>query len=399
MSIYEALEAEATEDARRPRSDHPKGFEPGVDFDTDSGLPKSATVSSDAQINDPEDHRKLIEEKTRLTIPQGLVVKLERLTLQDGGDTPRWWYKYAFVPTSKSAGYEPIDPVALLTGLRKGRKTPKSYYVGEDATFVLVWSDWQVGKLEGGGTKAFIERFHNSLDQAEARIKELQKIGRNMGRLVIFGNGDLVEGCTIFNNQVWQLDCDMRTQMNVAVAAVLEGLDRLAPLFDQVIVMAVGGNHGENRIKGTKVNSHDNRDVEMFEHAALAASRDTRLEHVQFNLAQDDLAKTLDLHGWIYAITHGQVFGYGSGSIEQKAYRWYSGQAAGHLPAGDAHVLITSHYHHEASTNWGACLWVQSGHLDGGSRHFSDGHGHISKPGMLSFVVTPDTRLQDRQVL
>jgi hypothetical protein len=256
-----------------------------------------------------------------------------------------------------------------------------------------------VGKLEGGGTEAFIERFYHSIEQAEARIKELQKVGRNLGRLVIFGNGDLVEGCTIYGNQSWHIDCDMRTQMNVAVAAALEGLDRLAPLFEEVIVMAVGGNHGENRLEGRKVNNHDNRDVEMFEHVALAASRDEALKHVQFNLALEDLAKTVDLHGWIYAITHGQVFGYGSGSVEQKAYRWYSGQAAGHLPAGDAHVLITSHYHHEASTNWGACLWVQSGHLDGGSRHFSDGHGHISKPGMLSFVVTPETRLQDRQVL
>jgi acylphosphatase len=344
-----------------------------------------------------EDHRKLIEEKTKLTIPEGLAVKLERLTLQDGGDTPRWWYKYRFEPVGRTKA--DIDATALLKELRKGRKAPKSFYVGEDATFVLVWSDWQVGKSEGGGTEAFIERFEAAITHAEARIKELQKIGRNMGRLVIFGNGDLVEGCTIYGNQSWHLDCDMRTQMNVAVAAALEGLDRLAPLFDEVIIMAVGGNHGENRLEGRKVNNHDNRDVELFEHVARTAARDPRLEHVQFNIALDDLAKTVDLHGWIYAITHGQVFAFGSGSVEQKAYRWYSSQAAGHLPAGDAHVLITSHYHHEASQNWGACLWVQSGHLDGGSRHFSEGHGHIARPGMLSFVVTPDCRLQDRQVL
>lgn len=394
MSISDALEAEAEENARRPRFDHPKGFEPGVDFDVESGQPKAATVSSDVQV---DDHRALIEEKTQLKIPDNLQVRLERLTLQDGPGDPKWWYKYTFVPTARAKA--DIDPVAILKGLRKNRKAPKSYYVGEDATFCLVWSDWQVGKIEGGGTEAFIKRFEAAITHAEARIKELQKIGRNMGRLVIFANGDLVEGCTIFGNQSWHLDCDMRTQMNVAVAAALDGIDRLAPLFDEVVVMAVGGNHGENRIDGTKVNSHDNRDVEIFEHVARVAERDPRLEHVQFNLALEDLAKTIDLHGWIYAITHGQVFGRGSGSVEQRALKWYSGQAAGHLPAGDAHVLITSHYHHEASNNWGACLWVQSGHLDGGSRHFSDIHGHISKPGMLSFVVTPETRFQDRQVL
>ena len=212
-SIYDELAEAATEDARRVRADHPKGFEPGVDFGED-GLPTSAAVSSDSQVQDPEDHRRLIEERTKLSIPENLKVKLERLTLQDGPNGPRWWYKYAFVPTS--AAKAEVDAVSILKELRKGRKAPKSFYTGEDATFALVWSDWQVGKREGGGTEGFIQRLDASITQAEARIKELQKIGRSMGRLVIFGNGDLVEGCTIFNNQSWHIDIDTRTQMNVA---------------------------------------------------------------------------------------------------------------------------------------------------------------------------------------
>lgn len=396
MSLTDALEAASADDDRRARPNHPN---PEVSFDVASGLPATATVTSDVKIEDATDHRKLIEDRTQIEVPADMDVRVEKLTLQDCPDgSQRWWYKYAFVPRAGAASAN-IDAAKILKDLRKNRKAVRPAYASDEATFGLVWADWQVGKKEGGGSEAFLDRMSASFDLATERARELQTIDRNLGTLAIFGNGDLVEGCTIFGNQPWQLDLDTRDQMNIAVTVALEGLDRLAPLFKRVVVMAVGGNHGENRMNGRKVNNNDNRDVELFENVARAAQRDPRLQHVEWRLAREELAKTIDLHGWIYAITHGQVFPSSGGSIGDRAYKWYAGQAAARHPAGDADVLITSHYHHYASMNWGACLWKQTGAMDGGSAHFSDVYGRDAAPGMLSFVVTPANRFQDQQVL
>ena len=128
---------------------------------------------------------------------------------------------------------------------------------------------------------------------------------------------------------------------------ILHGLDELAPLFAEVVVLVVGGNHGENRIDGNKVNRSDNDDCLVFENAAQAAARDDRLGPCpSFVIAQGEPAKTLDINGWVYATTHGQAFGKGAGRPEQKAHNWYKGQAGGRFPAGDADVLVSHHYHH-----------------------------------------------------
>lgn len=386
--------------ARRTRATHPKGFEPGVTFSVETGLPETAVVSSDRELFESEDHRAKITEQTRLPIPDHLDVRLERLTLEnangpDGAVATRWWYKYKFVPRLPASSEDAAhDHVATLKALRKQRKAVAPTYTG-DATMVLCWNDWQTGKVEGGGTPALLERFHAQIEAVKARARELRKIGRTLGTLVVIGGGDLVEGCTIYPNQMMNIDADRRRQVNVVTDMILYGLDELAPLFESVIVLAVGGNHGEHRINGNMTTKRDNDDCLVFENAARAVSRDPRLEHVSFVIAQDEPAKTLDVHGWILATTHGQAFGKGGGRPEKKAHDWYKGQAGGHLPAGDAHVLVSHHYHHHATRDWGACLWVQSPANDGGSPQHTDLTGEEADAGMLSFVMTPASRYQD----
>jgi hypothetical protein len=231
------------------------------------------------------------------------------------------------------------------------------------------------------------------------RAKELRRIGRDFGRLVIIGGGDIIEGCTIYQNQPHEIDMDRRGQVKAMTALILDGLDRLAPLFEQVTVLAVGGNHGENRINGNRTTRHDNDDCLVFENAAVAAERDPRLQHVNFVIAQDEPAKTLDVHGWVLATTHGQAFGKGAGTPEVKAHNWYKGQAAGHQPAGDAHLLISHHYHHYSVRDWGACQWVQTPANDGGSPQHTDLTGEHAASGMLSWVMTPQRRYVDEHIL
>ena len=326
-------------------------------------------------------------------------VRLERLTLQSGPDGgERWWFKYVFVPRLTQIADDVYDHVQTLKSLRRNRKTVKPSHSGE-STFGLSWNDWQTGKAEGGGTPELLSRFESQTAQAKRRAAELRKIGRNLGRLVVIGGGDIIEGCTIFPHQMMHIDADRRRQINVATDMVLYGLDELAPLFDAVTVLVVGGNHGEHRIDGNRVNRTDNDDCLVFENAARAAARDDRLSHVDFVIAQGEPAKTLDINGWVYATTHGQAFGKGAGRPEQKAHNWYKGQAGGRFPAGDADVLVSHHYHHLAKRDWGACLWVQTPANDGGSLQHTDLTGEAADSGALSWVVTPECRYQDEQVL
>jgi hypothetical protein len=371
-----------------------------VRFSTDSRLPVAATVSSDTEIRTAADHRAKIIEQTGLNIPPNLDVVLERLTLQNsaGGIPDRWWYKYKFV--ERPDGYlSDFDAVAALKALRANRRRVTPVYDG-GTTLGLEWNDWQLGKMAGGGTAATVERFDAKIEAATDRAKELRKIGRNPGELVIVGNGDLVEGCFIYAHQSFEIDMDRREQTNTGTTMILDGLDRLAPLFARVRVLAVGGNHGEHRVDGKRVNRHDNDDVKIFEDAARTASRDKRLAHVTFTLAQSEPAKTIDVHGWVYAATHGSVYGKGTGGNPAlKAYNWFRNQAAGRQPAGDADVLLGAHFHHLLMQDWGNTLFVQAPALDGGSPQFTDWSGTESAPGMMSWLITPDQRFQDLAIL
>lgn len=393
MSLADRLRKAPAPDARRVRQSHPKGFEPGVKFE--AGQLAEVNVQLTEIPEDEQAWRDEITRVTTLTVPDGKRVVLSQVRYWGDPKEPQVYCR--FLIEDRPVSDSPVDVLSILHQLRD-RKAESAAFTG-DSTFVLALNDWQAGKLEGGGTEALAERLDAAYTKAAQRIAELRAIDRDLGHLVILGGGDMVEGCGVYQHQAYEIDADRRSQIRNTVTLILEGLDRLAPMFQRVTVLAVGGNHGEHRIDGRRVNRSDNDDLAVFEHAALAASRDERLGHVEFVIADDEPAKTIEVNGWILGITHGHVFGKGAGSPEQKAWKWFQGQAAGRQPAGDCDVLVSAHYHHLTLRDWGACQWIQAPAMDGGSPHFTDWSGQAAKPGMLSFVMTPQHRCIDLQVL
>lgn len=293
-----------------------------------------------------------------------------------------------------------IDPLAILADIRRWEN---EYGIAEtgDGAFVVSLNDTQLGKDEGGGTPETLKRVGKYLIQAKLRIQELRDQGRNLGTLVIIGGGDIVEGCVIFPNQAYNIDLDRRGQINAAVAMILNVIDSLAPLFERVIVLAARGNHGENRINGNRTTLYDNDDTLVFEMAKQATDRDSLLSHVEYIIAGDEAGVVADVAGWRLATTHGDVYGKGvaGASIDKKAQNWYKNMAMKRDPIGSADVLITHHYHHDKMSDWGSCLWRQTPALDGGSKWFEQTSGEFSLPGMLTFVMTPESRYCDEAVL
>lgn len=314
----------------------------------------------------------------------------------DGG-----WVKFA-VNREVEADYEAVDPVDILNRLEHPALY-KDYSTDGDGAFVVSVNDTQIGKAEGGGTDATIERVHRYVELAKQRVNELRHIGRRLGTLVIIGGGDIIEGCFIYTNQSFNVDRHRHDQINTAVSLALFVIDQLAPMFDRVQMLVTKGNHGENRVDGRMTHAGDNDDTLVFKMAKLATDRDPRLAHVEWTIADgfDEFATVAVAETpWVLGTTHGDVYGKTNQQANsKKVWEWYKNMRAGRYDIGSVDVLITHHFHHEEAADFGSFFWKQTPAQDGGSKHFEAFSGQYSEPGMLSFTMTPDSRYQDEMIL
>jgi hypothetical protein len=314
-----------------------------------------------------------------------------------------WKHSYSYSVEKKSGvSIEEIDAVALLNDLSASKDLNNVYWNREalESTFVLDWADWQMGKKEGDGSKGLLVRLDSAFSSGVKRIRELRNTGRELDELVIIGGGDMIEGCVIYPNQSYEIDANRREQIRTTSAAILQGICTFAPLFKSVRVVVAPGNHGEHRIAGNRTMIGDNDDLLVFEIAQMACESNPNLQHVSFEIAEREISVTTQIQGWIYGITHGDVYGRGSGTgVRNKVFGWFKTMAANRHPVGMSDVLVTHHFHHDAMEDWGNTLWIQNPTIDGGSHYFKEYSGHDTKPGMNSWVVTAQERLQDKQIL
>ena len=313
-----------------------------------------------------------------------------------------WKHSYSFglVKKKEKTIHFDVDAVKLMKEIEVKKASIPKVKDGEKSVFCLDWADWQFAKLEGGGSAGLIERLQSAFDSAEQRIADLRKIGRQLDELVIFGGGDMIEGCVIYPNQSYEIDDHRRGQIKNTVAMIIKGIKQLAPHFSTVRVAVVPGNHGEHRIAGNRTTIGDNDDLLVFEMAQVGIESDPKFSHVSFEIADREISMTTKVLNWTYGLTHGDVYGKtGGAGIRNKVFNWYKTMAGNRHPIGQSDVLLTHHFHHDALEDWGATLWVQNPTMDGGSHYFKEATGHDTKPGMNSWVVTEQERFQDKQIL
>ena len=391
------------EPAQGTRQPHPKGFEPGVLRTPGSWLVTTPPMEA---LADETAWQTAVEE-LGLTVPDGWRVRVVEMRYdpaawhrdahgEDAVTRPVWRYRFA-VEEDPATSSNIDELVKEIKGIRQ-RKPPQRMPQPDDGTLVVAWNDWQLFKAIGDGIEGTVKRVLASFEVVIERAYELRSIGRSYPRLLVVASGDLVEGCAIYPHQAWELQGDSRDQENAARRLIVEGLKQFAQHFDQVQVLVVGGNHGENRVDGKKINRHDNADVKVFEQAADILSENDRYAKVTFHIPREDLAATIEVEGWVLGTTHGHIAGKGAGNPEVKIYNWYKGQAAGKCPVGDADILVTSHFHHPRLADWGGCVWMQAPTMDGGSPQHKDLTGMDAKPGLLTFGVTTTERMRDYEV-
>ena len=377
------------QNAKRNRVEHPKGWEPGLDTS------KKEIVSKPmSKAMNPKDHKwdKYLEElgfnPEEFEIIEPFEIRSWNANTPDGKDT--FYYYKAKIISKKLLNEKDFDYQALLKEIKTAK--PKAQTTTGESSFVVCLSDWQMGKRDGDGTEGIVKRVMQMIPDTTARIKELRKQGVDLSNLYVFGLGDIVEGCEgHYDMQTFSVEYDLRRQKMIARRLLVKAIKEWAPLFNNVVVACIPGNHGENRNqKGKSFTTFgDNYDLSIFDEAAEIFAENDKYKHVNFVIPENDLWLTLDISGTIVGLAHGHQFRTGGRYSHQKAVNWLSGQAFGMTDMGDADILISGHFHHLFVVNEGKRTLMQCPSVDGGSDWFENITGKTSYAGTLTFSITP----------
>ena len=296
-----------------------------------------------------------------------------------------------------------IDGDGLIEEIKKHKPRKATSPRGE-GTFVVCVADTQAGKADGDGTTGMVERFLTAIDLTEARIKELRRMKRSLGSLVIACLGDLVESCEgHYAAQTFSVELDRREQIRVMRRLLLKAVERWAPLFETVTLAAVAGNHGEYRSRAGKAftTPFDNDDLAIPEQVLeILAANPEVYGHVQGAVGGDPFTRVIEAGGHVIGMLHGHM-ARESGTAQQKIARWYERQAAAKMPIAAADVVLSGHYHHlTLSETNGRVTFLQAPSLDGGSDWYRAEKAAQHNPGMVTFCLYPDNpRIADLTVV
>lgn len=237
---------------RSRRKAAPKGWEPGVVWNGDSGQIITDPVPADELLT----HERLLVDAGFDPATYEIVGDLQwrewDAAIGDG-QVQRFRYWKANLRQKIAAGPDVADLIRLVRRHRPRRPPGRT----AQSTLVVPLADWQIGKADGDGTAGSVDRVLRTVDSISAEIRRLKPT-----RLLVAGMGDLVEGCTgFYPAQEWQTELNRRDQEKLVREMLTKQLTTWAKLVDEVLVVCVGGNHGENRLGNGRTTDADRKSV------------------------------------------------------------------------------------------------------------------------------------------
>ena len=385
------------EDGSKTRS-RPTGWEPGVVWHGAHG-----EITTDTLLEAPSDWDDIL--RSRGLDPDKFEVVDDKMKWcswdgwkkgADGESESAMCYSFkAQIRRRRSeTAVEDVSVEEMYKEARRSKTPKKKAPENGDSTLVVALSDWQVGNRDGGGVQKQAEAIAALVDSIPQRLADLRRIGHKIEQVAILGMGDLVEGtCGHYATQQFRVEIDRRDQLKMVRRGIRDIIVKIAPLVEKMSVVAIPGNHGENRQNGKSITSvHDNDDVAVFEQVAeILAMNPEAFSHIGFRLSRDEIALGIELSGQVVAITHGHVTKPGA-NAGQTLWNWWQGQAMGRAyPAvADADILISGHYHHlNVKEQANRAVFVCPSLTQVGE-YFADGTGVRAKNGTLSIIVSPD---------
>lgn len=374
--------AQEVQQARRAKPDHPSGFEPGVEWNGTTG--RITTPSKKAP-----DWRALLSAWE--LDPDVVEVVDDTVQMRSWGavtkDGPVTLYYYRARLRLKR---DTADIEEMVKVIKRRRPFIPPAPIEGAIPFVLLLADPQAGKY---GTPEMVERFKAAVDEQVQRLKDLRSLGYEIDTMVLGLLGDLIEGCKgHYPMQAFTTTLNKRQQRRLGRWMVWYIIDAFRTLVSRMLVVAIPGNHGEERDETGKAYTTfgDNSDVEIPETVKEACERNPEAYgHITFRIPEEVLTVTVDIDGVICGFAHGHQAKRGAGNTQKKLEEWWKDQAFGNLPVGDAAILFSGHYHSLTITEHSKDrVHIQAPTLDSGSQWFEESAGRQSAAGLTSLLVS-----------
>ena len=388
---------------------HPKGWEPGYQWDGNTGNITTGPLAErpttwDAWLVDAGMNPADVEviEPVNVRGWDALQANIDPATGLRVSSVVRMHYYRLNVRRLTSTNTP--DLRQLFTSARAARRTGKAAAERPEkvaSATVVLWADPQTGKVASrGGTAQLIERQQGYLEGIEAYSRK----HRN-DAAYLFDLGDLVEGFENTSSQAFTNDLSLMDQIDVATTVELEAVKTLARTHGSVIMAGVGSNHCRWRSgKGALGLPGDDWGIFALKQIrkALAMNPD-RFGHVSVvwpDKHEETLA--LDVAGTIVGLAHGHQV-----NNPDQIPLWWAKQTHGGQALADADILLTGHFHHlriqptgqnrhTGRSKW----WLQAPTQDNGSDWWRQGAGGSdSDPGLLIFTVDSTGWIRDSLTL
>jgi len=362
------------------KTNTPESWKPRMEVGTDGGF----VVSTPRPAGEVPDQKEILEDFD-LDPSSWNITSYRKSRWQSANGEWLEAYRLSIVPSKHTASASDADIDKFIAEVSKWKPSKPAKVTSGELAFVFAPSDQQLGKLQGdSGTPDTVARLLDSTERGVQRLKDLRKIGRNIGTVVIPLPGDHVEGNVSQNGKLQgqaASDLGITEQTRVARRLLMAQIKAFAPLADEVIVPVVNGNHDE---AGRQVvtDPADGWNVEIASAVQDACSENPALSHVKFRFP-DKGHQTLSVNvkGTMLGIFHGHQ------SSATNPGKYLADQSAGQTALGNCDVWISGHYHNFKCMDFGERLWVQAPTSDPGSAWFRDRHGLESPPGVLTMVI------------
>jgi hypothetical protein len=312
--------------------------------------------------------------------------------LENGNRDLVWLYSYkATFTRRKTPKITDSDVNEIRQSIRKFKTNVVKTSLESPSTFVVLWSDWQLGK-SSTGVKGTTQRILDSFDKTAKRIKELQKAGRNIEQIAFVNLGDPIE-CVSghYASQNFSVELTMRQQLLLALDLYTVGINTLSPLVPKRKFISTLSNHGEWTRNGSgKAQTTDSDSADGFLSDALQRIMDGYDLIDDWHIPHDEMTTQVNLSGVECAFTHGH-------KITGKEFEWLRGQTLRLLKDNgkEPELWFQGHKHHFLATDFGPFTRFQAPSMDTsgensgeGSKWFTDMSGQwSSSPGVLTMLV------------
>lgn len=399
--LLDTAKNQAEQAARKPKADHPKGWEPGVVWNGTEGT----VTSRPTDEQDPRWDTWLTSwgfDPNLFEIVEPVQVRTWDAPVGNGETKQLWYYRASIRSRPEGHRRSDIDDIAREVMRWKCKPRPNSSKTcTSPQAFVVNVADVQMGKSDGDGVEGTVRRWLDAIGGVRDRYRELRKIGRTLSTLVVADVGDSTEGCYgNYPGQEFMVGLNQRDQAKLYRRLLAQSLRTWAPDFDRVVVLGVPSNHTENRQGGKRATDDgDDSGLANLECLAEAFSENPQFSHLSFVIPTDEMVVVLDLEGTTVAFTHAHKAERGGGLPQAKVKTWWANQSFSEQPVGDAEVLVSAHFHHYSVIDHGPKLHVQCPSMDGGSKWFQDATGAASRSGMLTFVTGSGARYTDEKIV